>query len=357
MASIRTLGILTSGGDCAGLNAAIRAVAHAANGQGWRTLGIFDGTLGLIEQPPRYCELAPDDTLDLPFRSGGTALGTVSGGDPFRYPMADGSFRDRSDDFAAGARSMGLDALAVIGGDGSMRILARLCEHAGLPMIGIPKTIDNDVPGTEYAIGYSSAVQVISDAIDRLQPTAASHHRVMIVEVMGRDAGHLALRGGIAGGADAILLPERGVQLPALVAHIGRLLDGPRRHAMIVAAEGIRARIERESAGAWLMREIQASAGFEARCTVLGHLQRGGVPNAQDRLLASAFGVHAVELLAAGHCNRMVAWRDGAVLSMPLAEVIGGPRLVDAGDELLKLARKLGTFVDGATMAGYGGNL
>lgn len=345
MKPIRTLGILTSGGDCAGLNTAIRAVAQTALGEGWRVLGIFDGTLGLIEQPARTCELNLE-SLDLfPFRAGGTALGTVSRGDPFQFQMPDGSLRDRSADFIAGVRGVGLDALAVIGGDGSMRILARLCARAGLPMVGIPKTIDNDVPGTDYAIGFSTAVQVVSEAIDRLQPTAASHHRVMVLEVMGRDAGHIALHGGLAGGADAILIPEIGLHEPSFIAHLQRLAGGPRRHALVVIAEGLLAKNREGGAGTWLVRQIEAQTGAEARQTVLGHLQRGGMPNAQDRLLASAFGVHAVELLAAGTSERMVAWREGRIDSVPLAEVVGGPRRVEPGHGLLAVARRLGIYI------------
>jgi ATP-dependent phosphofructokinase / diphosphate-dependent phosphofructokinase len=344
MSRIRTLGILTSGGDCAGLNAAIRAVARAALREGWRTHGIFDGSLGLMESPPRSVELDLANLDRFNFRDGGTALGTVNRGDPFRFPMPDGSLRDRSADFVAGARTLGLDALAVIGGDGSMRILARLCEVAGLPMVGIPKTIDNDVPGTDYAIGFWTAVQIVSEAIDRLQPTAASHHRVMVLEVMGRGTGHIALNGGIAGGADAILMPEFDTDWDALTTHLQRVAAGPRRHALVVVAEGLREGPE-HGTGEWVRGEIERRTGVESRCVVLGHLQRGGTPHAQDRLLASAFGVHAVELLAAGDVGRMVAWREGRVSSVALADAVQGPCLVAPDAGLVGVARRIGTYV------------
>jgi 6-phosphofructokinase len=341
---IRTIGVLTSGGDCAGLNAVIGAVTHAAVGRhGWRVLGIVDGTLGLLDSPRRCTELRPDHFGNPLLHSGGTFLGTVSHGDPFRLKMPDGSFRDRSGDFASGVRELGLDALVVIGGDGSMRILARLCASAGLPMLGIPKTIDNDVPGTDTAVGFATAVQVVSDALDRLQPTAASHHRVIVVEVMGREAGHIALHGGIAGGADVIVLPELGLDLDAIVARIRRVFDAGRRHALVVIAEGVRSGDSSGgSIGGWLARQIETRSGVEARCTVLGHLQRGGQPCAQDRLLASALGVHAIDLLAAGRHDRMVVWSGGALGDVPLAAATTGPRKVAADHPLLAVARDLG---------------
>ena len=203
MAAIRTLGVLTSGGDCAGLNAVIRAVVyHAIRTYGWKVIGVQDGTAGLIERPLRYRELAIDTFDGRLLRESGTFLGTSSKGNPLHFQMPDGSFRDRSSEFAEGVRELKLDALIAIGGDGSMRIISELCERAKIPLVGVPKTIDNDVHCTEYAVGFATAVNVVTEALDRLQPTAASHHRIMILEVMGRDTGHIALNGGIAGGAD-----------------------------------------------------------------------------------------------------------------------------------------------------------
>lgn len=340
----RTLGLLTSGGDCAGLNAAIHAAALTALRRGWRVLGIAGGTTGLMETPPRYCEMTQDMLATFPFRAGGTVLGTINRGNPFQITLPDGSVQDRSVNFAAGVQALGLNALVVIGGDGSMRILNRLCKPAGIPMIGIPKTIDNDVPGTDTAIGFSTAVQVVSDSIDRLQPTAASHHRVMVLEVMGREAGHIALHGGIAGGADAIVLPEIGLRMEALIDHLRHCLDA-KGYALVVVAEGVRCEGVAGSIGGWLAQQIEAQAGAESRCTVLGHLQRGGSPNAQDRLLASAFGTHAIELLEAGDVGRMVAWRNHRLCSVPLETAVTGPRLVDPADELIATARQLGTVI------------
>ncbi|WP_028006606.1 ATP-dependent 6-phosphofructokinase [Solimonas flava] len=344
----RRIGVLTSGGDCAGLNAVIRAVTDAATLRGWQVLGVLDGSVGLFEQPRRYVELNPD-ALDGPaFRSGGTLLGTVSSGDPFRFPMPDGSLADRSAEFTAGVRELGIDALVVIGGDGSMRIMSRLCAQAGLPMLGIPKTIDNDVPGTDTAVGFATAVGVVSDALDRLLPTAASHHRVIVVETMGRDAGHIALHGGIAGGADLIVLPELGFEMEAIIAHLHEVFARGRRHALLVVAEGAArapAAAQRppyESIGGWLARQIEAQSGVQARCTVLGHLQRGGPPSAEDRLLASAFGVHAVELLAQQQHDRVVVQRGGRIDDVPLATATCGPRRVSADDPLLGVAAGLG---------------
>lgn len=350
MATIRTLGVMTSGGDCAGLNAVIRAVTHAAVlEQGWRVLGILDGSLGLMERPLRYRELQPDAGDPLLLRGGGTFLGTVTQGDPQHYRMADGSERDRSAEFAEGARELGLDALVVIGGDGSMRIMAPLCERAGLAMVGIPKTIDNDVTGTDAAVGFASAVQLVSEALDRLQPTAASQHRIMVVEVMGRSAGHIALQGGIAGGADVIVMPELALSVDEILAHLDQRLSLRRHGALLVVAEGARfadAPPQAGLVGPWLASTLQARSGIESRCTVLGHLQRGGAPVAQDRLLASAFGVQAVRLLAEGRQGLMVGWQGQGVVEVPLATVAGsGPRLVDEAHALLAVARRLGIAI------------
>ena len=213
----KTIGILTSGGDCAGLNAAIRAVvARAIQGYGWRVVGIRQGTMGLMRRPVEYEELDLRISTVNILRLGGTILGTTNKGDPFAFPMPDGSVRDRSTEVIEGARSLDLDAIIGIGGDGSFAILRRLAQQGALKLVGIPKTIDNDVGATESSIGYNTAVAVATEAIDRLQPTAASHDRVMILEVMGRDAGHIALAAGIAGGADIILIPEIAYSLESI---------------------------------------------------------------------------------------------------------------------------------------------
>src|SRR5690625_3075577 len=209
MARKRKIAVLTSGGDCAGLNATILAVVHrAVDGYGWQVIGIHKGTAGLLSRPIEAESLDVSRFQGELLRRAGTILGTTNKGNPFRFPMPDGRFIDRSPEIVEGFRELEIDGLIGIGGDGSLAILSRLCEQAKMPLIGIPKTIDNDVPGTEVAIGYATAVGVATDALDHLQPTAASHDRVMVLEVMGRDAGHIALAAGIAGGADILLVPE-----------------------------------------------------------------------------------------------------------------------------------------------------
>lgn len=356
MKPIKTLGVLTSGGDCAGLNAVIRAVTlHARQAHGFRVLGILDGTLGLMDRPIRYRELHSEMCDGRLLREGGTVLGTTNRGDPFRFPMPDGGFADRSGDFAEGVRSLGLDALIVIGGDGSMRIVSQLCAVAGIGMVGVPKTIDNDVHGTEYSVGFSTAVNVVVDALDRLQPTAASHHRVMVLETMGRDAGHIALNGGIAGGADVILIPELPYTLDGVARRIREVLAQGRSHALVVVAEGVRTEQGRPvtdqlsgrygGIGQYLVDEIAHRTGVETRATILGHVQRGGAPSARDRIIASSFGVRAVELVAEGRFGSMVAWQDRGVVEVPMSMVTVGARAVAPDDPLIQTARGLGVYV------------
>lgn len=359
MTNIWRLGILTSGGDCAGLNAAIRAVVHRAiQNYGWSVFGIKDGTLGLMKRPLDYQELSLDAFSGNMLRMGGTVLGTTNKGDPFAFPMPDGTVRDRSGEFVEGFHMLGLHALIVIGGDGSLRIIEKLCKMGGLPMVGIPKTIDNDVQHTEFAIGFSTAVNVVVDALDRLQPTAASHHRVMILEVMGRDAGHIALSGGVAGGADIVLVPELPYRLDSIVAKIEQIRREGRNHALVVVAEGCKTEDGRPVTIAWggnqsryggighyLSEEISNRTAAETRVTVLGHVQRGGEPSMRDRLLASAFGVHAVDLVAQAKFSRMVAWQNRGVVDVPIADVVGGPRCLDPSDPVVHTARGLGIYV------------
>ena len=355
MADFKTLGVLTSGGDCAGLNAVIRAVTyHAIQFHRWKVIGIQDGTAGLIDRPLRYRELTLDTFDSRLLRESGTFLGTTSKGDPLHWRMPDGSFRDFSPEFTEGVRTLGLDALIVIGGDGSMRIISQLCERAGMPMVGVPKTIDNDVHCTDYSVGFDTAVSVVTEALDRLQPTAASHRRVMILEVMGRDTGHIALNGGIAGGADVILIPELPYSVEGVARRLNELLAEGRTHALMVVAEGVRtetgakSKIPGVSGSAYggiahyLMGELAQLTRAETRVTTLGHVQRGGTPSPRDRLLASSFGVHAVEMAARGRYGRMVAWRDRGVVEVPLSEVTIGARAVDPDDALIRTARGLG---------------
>jgi 6-phosphofructokinase 1 len=355
MADIKTLGVLTSGGDCAGLNAVIRAVVyHAIRFYGWKVIGIQDGTAGLIERPLRYRELTLDTLDERLLRESGTFLGTTSKGNPLHYAMPDGSFRDLSPEFADGVRQLGLNALIVIGGDGSMRIASQLCQRANIPLVGVPKTIDNDVHCTEYSVGFATAISVVTEALDRLQPTAASHHRVMILEVMGRDTGHIALNAGIAGGSDIILLPELPYSVAGVARRIDELLQQGRTHALVTVAEGVKTEEGLKATAAdstgkcyggighYLMDKLAPLTAAEIRVTILGHVQRGGTPSPRDRLLASSFGVHAVQMVAQGRFFRMVAWQDRGVVDVPLSEVTIGARTLDPDDALIRTARGLG---------------
>ena len=352
----KTIGILTSGGDCAGLNAAIRAVvSRAVQGYGWRVLGIHHGTMGLLRRPLDFEELDLRIATVNILRLGGTILGTTNKGNPFAFPMADGSLKDRSAEVIAGVRELGLDAVIGVGGDGSFAILRRLAQQGGFNLIGIPKTIDNDVGATETSIGYDTAVMVAAEALDRLQPTAASHDRVMILEVMGRDAGHIALATGIAGGADVILIPEIPYTIATVAAHIDKVRKQGRNFALVVVAEAVKdmtgQHVQRQHTtggvtyggiGQALGDALARMTGAETRVSVLGHVQRGSQPTWSDRMIASAFGVHAVDLIAAGQSDRMVAWQNRRVVDVPLTEAIAAPQQVDPDSTLVRTARGLG---------------
>jgi 6-phosphofructokinase 1 len=352
----KRIGLLTSGGDCAGLNAIIRAVTlRATHGYGWQVLGIRQGTMGLMARPPEADTLGPEVTGAAILRLGGTVLGTTNAGDPFTFPMADGRLEDRSGQVIEGCRLLGLDALIGIGGDGSFAILRRLALQGGLNLVGIPKTIDNDLDMTEVAIGFSTAVEVATEALDRLQPTAASHSRVMVLEVMGRDAGHIAISAGIAGGADVIVIPEIPWRLDSVTRKIQQVKASGRNFALVIVAEAVRtetgeavtvahgpSQVRYGGIGQYLASAIAAATGAETRVTVLGHVQRGGQPVAQDRLLAAAFAVRAVDLIAAGKFDRMVALSNREIIDVPLADAIRRPHTVDPQGTLVMTARGLG---------------
>jgi 6-phosphofructokinase 1 len=355
MSDGKRIAILTSGGDCAGLNAVLRAVVFRAADHGWRVVGIRQGTHGMFCRPVEADELEPalfDGNL---IRQGGTILGTTNHGDPFAYPMADGSQKDRSAEVIEGWRQLGADALIGVGGDGSLAILRKLAQQGGIPLVGIPKTIDNDVGLTENSIGYSTAVDVATEALDRLQPTAASHSRVMVLEVMGRDAGHIAIGAGIAGGADVILIPEIPYSMAGVKAKIESVKQSGRNFALVVVAEAVTTedgtKITAGSAGNYggvghyLGRRIAEETDAETRVTVLGHVQRGGTPSARDRLFAAAFGVHAVDLIAAGKFDRMVAWQNRGVTDVPLADAIASYHSVDPHGAMVRTAQGLGIYM------------
>lgn len=344
---VKRLGVLTNGGDCPGLNAAIRAVAKTATDKlGLQVTGIRDGFAGLVE-PEKTLELGPPQVQGLLPR-GGTFLG-ASRVNPFRWIEPDGSTRDRSGDVLRTVERLGLDAVIVIGGDGSLGV-ARDLSNIGLPVVGIPKTIDNDVSCTDASIGFDTAVTTAMEAIDRLHSTAESHHRIMILEVMGRHTGWIALAAGVAGGADVILIPELPYRLDSVLAKIeSRMADG-RLFSILVVAEGALAAGEGTASkasrvggmGDRVASEIERSMRREVRATVLGHIQRGGGPSASDRLLATRFGAAAARLAYDGCFGMMVALQRGELIPVPVADAVARLNLVPVEGDLVRAAQSAG---------------
>lgn len=357
----KNIAILTSGGDCAGLNAVMRAVVFRANALGWNVLGIENGTAGLLEDPVAVQSLNPEDFDGFILRRGGTILGTTNSKNPFKYDMPDGSVQDRSDEVIAALKKLKVDAVIGIGGDGSFAILSKLAEKGGLNFVGVPKTIDNDLSMTDFSVGFDTAVAVATEALDRLQPTAASHDRVMILEVMGRDAGHIALSAGIAGGVDVILIPEIPYTIENIAHKILEVKETGRNFALMIVSEAVKSpggeKLEvvyhggekrYGGIGEFLGPKIAEATGFETRVTVLGHVQRGGSPTYNDRLLAQALGVKAVDLVQEGKFGSMVAWHNRKVVPVPIEEAIKECRTVKPESTLVHTARSLGiSFGDG----------
>ncbi len=354
------IGILTGGGDCPGLNAVLRAVTKDAIFNGIEVVGIEDGFLGLIENRAR--PLGYQDVSDI-LTVGGTILGTSNRADPRRFEVgrdADGQpiFEDVTARALAHASERGLEALVVIGGDGTLACARPFFEH-GLNCIGVPKTIDNDIYGTEISFGFLTAVQVATEALDRVHTTADSHGRVMVVEVMGRNAGWIALHAGIAGGADVILIPEIPFDIDRVCEKIERRRRRGKRSTVICVAEGARSRggvrvVRERDAGspdpvklggiaAWVAERVEERAGVQARHVVLGHVQRGGTPVAGDRVLATQFGDRAIELIKAGERNRMVALQQGRVTHIDISEPAGRQRTVPPDHPLIAAARSVYT--------------
>ncbi len=348
------VGVLTGGGDCPGLNAVIRAVTLALQQHGAAVWGIEQGFRGLLEGRGR--ELHPADVAGI-LAEGGTILGTDNRCDPFAMRSdAGGEPADRSAQALGQARDWGLDALVAIGGDGSMAIAHRFHE-AGLPVVGVPKTIDNDLALTDRTFGFDSAVAVVAEALDRLATTARSHRRVMLCETMGRYAGWIALEGGLAGAADAILLPERPYEVAAVAAFCAAR-EARGLSTLICIAEGahaageglaVRARLPGSpdplrlgGAAERLQQALQPQLASEVRSAVLGHTQRGGTPTAYDRVLATRFGVAAAELVRQRRFGRMVALQGDACGDVALADVAGRSRNVPEGHALLHAAQALG---------------
>jgi ATP-dependent phosphofructokinase / diphosphate-dependent phosphofructokinase len=360
MPALQRLGVLTSGGDAPGLNAVIRAVVKSAANSGIECIGLEDSFDGLIE-PGRSRVLTPRDVTGI-LRFGGTILGTVNRGDPFDHQITTSEgVHDYADRVIAVFNSMRLGALIVIGGDGSLAIGHKFFLR-GLPIVGVPKTIDNDIVGTTNCFGFDSAVVFATDAIDRLHSTAEAHKRILVVEVMGRYAGWIALYAGVAGGADAILIPEIPFDIGVVAQRLRERDQWGAKFSIVVVAEGAvpiggkRALLEEahggynERLGGIGLRVCEALAmqtGKETRSVVLGHLQRGGAPTSFDRVLATRFGAKAVDLAKRGEFGTMVAYDPPDIVSRRLEDVVGKTKTVPMDSDLLQTAKALGvTFGD-----------
>lgn len=350
---MKKIGILTSGGDCPGLNTAIKAIVQHCELQGLQPIGIRYGTNGLLARPVDIVALEAGNHpygLDW-WRQGGTVLGTTNKGNPFS-PSTTGKTTNRSFQMIEGLKKIGIEGLIAIGGDGSLDILYRLSQQGPFNLVMIPKTIDNDVGGTEIAIGHDTAVMVATRALDDLKPTAASHSRIMVLEVMGRGTGHIALSCGIAGGADVILTPEIPYRLKNITRHIQKIQKSERNFALVVVAEGVKKERAKKTfsqddgtdlgIGHYLTEQLEKSTGMESRVTVLGHVQRGAPPNARDRLLAATYGVHAVELAVQNKWGRLVIWKNNQVDHIPLAGLSPQQAQATLNSSLVNTARGLG---------------
>ena len=359
----KRIAVLTGGGDCPGLNAVIRGVVRAATlHRGWQVLGVEDGFDGLVAEPPLVHPLdlqAVRGILPL----GGTILGTSNRGNPFQYPLHEGGevkLADVSARVVSNFRSLGADALIAVGGDGTLKIALRLGE-LGVPVVGVPKTIDNDLTETDVTFGYNTAVGTVTEALDRLHSTAESHHRVIVVEVMGRDAGWIALESGIAGSADVILIPEIPYDINAVCHAIKQRREAGSRFSIVVVAEGAfpaggtkvtqldaqqNLGVERLGGiGYFVAAELDRCAGMEVRAVTLGHVQRGGSPTPFDRILGSRFGVKAVELVEQGRFGEMVALKGRDVIGVPISRAVGILNRVDPLGDLVHTAEELGIML------------
>ena len=349
MSVIHCIGIATGGGDAPGLNAVIRAATKAAIlKHKWKVIGIPDGFDGLI-WPEKSFELTLERVSGILPR-GGTILGTTNRGNPFSYKTEENGqevVRDISDEVIANSRKLGIDAIITIGGDGSQKIGHELFQK-GMKIVGVPKTIDNDLSATEVTFGFDTALHTVSVSIDKIHTTAASHHRVMVVEVMGRDCGWIALEGGIAGGAHIILIPEIPFTIQKVCDFIAHREKAGKRFTIVVVAEGIKLPPELKQiahggpVGQLVGEAISLLSHKEVRVSVLGHIQRGGSPSPYDRVLATRLGVAAVELAAAGEFGKMVALRAGCIVAVDVARAIGHLKSVQPDGELVRTARAIG---------------
>jgi 6-phosphofructokinase 1 len=357
--SKKRIGILTGGGDCPGLNAVIRGVTKSAiNEYNMDVIGFNDGFLGLIEK--RFVALTFDVVSGI-LTQGGTILGSSNKANPFDHIVMEGREDKRvdvSDECIELYNDLGLDALVCVGGDGTMTISGQLAQK-GARIVGLPKTIDKDLVGTDITFGFDTARAIATEAVDRVHTTAQSHHRVMLVEVMGRNAGWLALESGVAGGADIILIPEIPYDMDEIIRIVRQRSRFGRRFSIVVVAEGAKPigggqtvyRIVKDSPDPVrlggishvIANRIEEQTGIEARVAILGHVQRGGPPTPADRLLATLFAAKAMELVATRGFNHMVAWKGGALTAVPIEEVMGRQKLVSLDSPLIRAALSIGT--------------
>lgn len=359
MGKVTRIAILTGGGDCPGINAVIRATTKKAILEyGIEVIGIKDGYEGIINN--QYRKLDYDDVSGI-LTSGGTILGTSNTANPYRYPVRKGdqlALEDMSEATLKNVEKLNIDCLVCIGGDGTLDIAHRLSRN-GVPIVGIPKTIDNDLRGTDIAFGFDSAVYIATEGIDRVHTTAQSHHRVMIVEVMGRNAGWIALHSGIGGGGDIILLPEIPYDIDIVVEKVKERNKRGKRFSIAAVAEGAKPkggdiviqRIVKESSdpirlggiGFVLGAQIEERTGIETRTVVMGHLLRGGSPTPFDRVLATRLGTKAVDMIKNKQFGYMVGVKGNSLVKVPLEDVATGPRTVPLNDPLIQAARAVGT--------------
>lgn len=358
----KRIGILTGGGDCPGLNAVIRGVVKAAIIKyDWEVVGVEDGFDGLLNSE-KCRQLSLEDVRGILPR-GGTILGTTNRGNPFSFPVEKNGkieYVDISGSVIDRIKAMGIDALVVVGGDGSLKIAMELMIK-GIPIVGVPKTIDNDLMETDVTFGYNTALETATDALDKLHSTAESHHRVMIMEVMGRYAGWIALESGIAGGADVILIPEIPFDIKKICHAIDERRQKGSRFSIIVAAEGAfpdgGRRVVKQNAdsahsierlggvGEYIAGELSGCLDMDVRVTVLGHLQRGGSPSTFDRCLGSRFGVKALELIDKNEFGRMVCLNGRSIKSVTIEKAVRKLKLVDPDGEMVKCAEELGIML------------
>ncbi|NLL51186.1 MAG: 6-phosphofructokinase [Peptococcaceae bacterium] len=353
----KRIGVLTGGGDCPGLNAVIRAVVKSATFKGIEVIGIRDGFKGAVEQD--FVKLGLQQVSGILHR-GGTILGTSNRDNPFAYWVEEKGRKiqkDCSDRVLANLAQQGIEDLIVIGGDGSLNIALELMQK-GLRVIGVPKTIDNDLMATDFTFGFQSAVDTAQDALDKLHTTAESHHRVMILEVMGRYAGWIALYAGLAGGADVILIPEIPYSIEKVAEAVNLRKEKGKKFSIIVAAEGarpidgemvVKTRLEGRTdpvvlggVGAKVAEDLEGLIGLETRVTVLGHIQRGGSPNAYDRVLATRYGTAAIDAVIAGETGKMVALKGTEIVTVPLAEAVSHLKKIPLHHPVMLTARAVG---------------